>query len=124
MTNCNWCATMAIGSHGLLFFCGGWRKLAGKQPIWRGKFWRWREKDRQTINQNLRGTAGNGHRVLDYLYRRPIISVKDAEELTGVTYQVANNLIARINDCGILQEFTDYARNRRFIHRDYVRLFE
>ncbi len=83
-----------------------------------------REKDRQTINQNLRGTAGNGHRVLDYLYQRPIISVKDAEELTGVTYQVANNLIARINDCGILQEFTDYARNRRFIHREYVRLFE
>ncbi|MGI9346797.1 MAG: Fic family protein, partial [Gammaproteobacteria bacterium] len=66
----------------------------------------------------------NGHRVLDYLYQRPIISVKDAEELTGVTYQVANNLIARINDCGILQEFTDYARNRRFIHREYVRLFE
>ncbi len=45
-----------------------------------------RESHRRAITENLGRAAGNGHRVLEELYERPIISVKDAQARIGTTY--------------------------------------
>lgn len=43
--------------------------------------------------------------------------------IKGRVYYAANNLVSRMVDLGILHEMTGYKRNRRFLYRDYLRLF-
>lgn len=82
-----------------------------------------REDHRREITNELGRAAGNGHRVLEYLYEHPIVSVNEVEDLIGTTYQAANELVARMVEVGILQEIAGQARNRRFRYDAYVQLF-
>lgn len=82
-----------------------------------------REEHRHAITETLGRTAGNGHRVLDYLYENPIVSVKEVQRLIGTTYPAANNLVGRLQACGILEEITGQVRHRRFAYQSYIRLF-
>ena len=82
-----------------------------------------REKHRGMVTERLGNAAGNGHRVLEHLYENPIVSVANVQRLIGKTYETANNLVARMTDCGILHELTGQARNRVFSYRDYIALF-
>jgi DNA-binding MarR family transcriptional regulator len=82
-----------------------------------------RENHRRVITNALGRAAGNGHRVLDHLYDHPTVSVADIQNLTGTTYQAANELVARLEDEGILTEITGQSRNRRFRYQSYIDLF-
>ncbi|HTE81165.1 MAG TPA: helix-turn-helix domain-containing protein [Reyranella sp.] len=82
-----------------------------------------REEHRDLIAQKLGRAAGNGHRILEHLYRRPIVSVKDVMALTGTSFVAANGLVGRMADAGILVETTGRARHRRFRYDAYVDLF-
>jgi Fic family protein len=82
-----------------------------------------REAHRALITAHFGRAAGNGHRVLEYLYERPIVSVNEVKDLTGSSYQAANTLVRRMEEHGILREFTGRSRNRRFRYEDYVLLF-
>lgn len=82
-----------------------------------------REDHRNAVTQSFGRAAGNGLRVLEHLYKHPIVSVKDVQGLIGTTYPAANDMVARMSDRGILREFTGRVRNRRFIYKDYVDLF-
>lgn len=82
-----------------------------------------REAHRTAITDHLGRAAGNGHRVLETLYDRPIVSVHEIQSLIGTTYVAANSLVSRLVNLGILTEVTGYARNRRFRYEPYVRLF-
>lgn len=82
-----------------------------------------REEHRRAITEHLGRAAGNGYRILEHLYEHPIVSVKEVRDLIGTTYPAANDLVARMDACGILHEFTGQARNRRFIYRSYTQLF-
>lgn len=82
-----------------------------------------REDHRSLITDHLGRAAGNGHRLLEHLYERPIVSVNEAQEITGTTYASANQLVARLAELGILNEFTGQRRNRRFRYAPYIDLF-
>ena len=58
-----------------------------------------REQHRSEITAQLGRAAGNGHKVLESLFDRPIVAVNDVRKMTG------------------------YARNRRFRHAPYIALF-
>ena len=83
-----------------------------------------RESHRRAITEHLGRAAGNGHRMLEHLYERPIVSASDIEGLLGITFPGANQLVARLVNLGILTEFTGRSRHRRFRYDPYVRLFE
>jgi len=83
-----------------------------------------REEHRDLIATSLGRSAGNGYLALKHLYQHPIIAVKDVQRLIGTTYPAANNLIARMVECGIVQEFTGHARNRYFRYQRYIELFQ
>lgn len=83
-----------------------------------------REDHRRLITDSLGRGAGNGHRLLEYLYEHPIVAVKDVRTLTGVTFPAANTLVARLEGMKILRQITSTSRNRRFRYDPYVRLFE
>lgn len=82
-----------------------------------------REEHRSAVTRELGRGAGNGHKVLESLYDRPIVSVADVREMTGTTYPAANTLVARLEKLGILAEITGNARHRRFRYESYVRIF-
>lgn len=105
------------------FFLQGVKEVSSESSETAGRILLLKEKHLATIAENLGHAAGNGYRVLEHLYRKPIISVKEVQELTGTTYAAANNLVAGMVKNGILHEFTGRRRNRRFIYRDYINLF-
>jgi len=82
-----------------------------------------RESHRTAITERLGRAAGNGHKVLESLYDRPIVGVSDVVSQTGTTWAAANQLVARFVELGILTEVTGYARNRRFRYSQYIALF-
>jgi Fic family protein len=82
-----------------------------------------REEHRTAITDSLGRVAANGHRVLESLYQRPILTVLDVQSLTGTTYPAANQLVSRLMELGIIQEITGYRRNRLFRYEPYIRLF-
>jgi Fic family protein len=108
----------------LAFFLRGVVEVSGQAADTARRVLTLREEHREAITTGLGRAAGNGYRVLEHLYRRPIVSVKDVQGLTGTTYPTANGLVAQMVECGILREFTGHARNRRFIHQSYVELFQ
>jgi len=82
-----------------------------------------REDHRRQINDRLGRMAGDGHRVLDQLYEKPIVGVEDVRGITKTTFQAANTLVARMTEAQILKEMTGRSRNRRFLYAPYVALF-
>ena len=82
-----------------------------------------READRNRIVDTFGQGSGNAMRVLEALFRAPIISVTQVTELTGLTRSSANQLVARLTAMGILEEITGQRRNRYFRYEPYVRLF-
>ena len=61
-----------------------------------------REGHRQAITDALPRTAANGHKLLEHLYEKPIVSVNDVQKLIGTAYPAANDLVTRFNELGIL----------------------
>ena len=107
----------------LQFFLHGVVEVAGEAAETARRIQLLREQHRLAITDGLGRAAGNGHRVLESLYDRPIVTVSDVRAMTGTTYPAANTLVARLVDMGILMEMTGFARNRRFRYEPYVRLF-
>jgi Fic family protein len=83
-----------------------------------------REEHRAAITAGLGRAAANGHKVLEELYRRPIMTVKQIQALTGTSYPAAHAVVRRLGELGILAEITGNKRNRRFRYDAYVRLFD
>ena len=75
------------------------------------------------IIEELGRGVGNAALVLDALFSKPIISVQEVRDLTGLTMAPANRLVGRLVDLGILREITGQRRHRRFAYTPYIQLF-
>jgi len=107
----------------LAFFLRGVVEVAGEAAETARRILQMREEHRAAITAKLGRAAGNGHKVLESLFDRPIIAVNDVQQQTGTTYAAANSLVSRLVDVGVLREMTGYARNRRFHYAPYIALF-
>jgi len=107
----------------LAFFLRGVAEVSGEATETARRVLLLREQHRSAITARLARAAANGHRVLESLFDRPIISVGEAQKLTGTGFAAANQLVACLTELGILREITGNARNRRFRYDPYVRLF-
>lgn len=106
------------------FFLQGVKEVSNEAAETARRIVALREQHRTEIAEHLGRAAGNGHRILEYLYQRPIVSVNELRDLIGTTYPAANNLVDRMEKLGILVEITGQARNRLFQYAPYVRLFQ
>ncbi len=107
----------------LRFFLTGVAEVSAQAAATARRILVMREAHRSAVADHLGRAAGNGHRVLEQLFRRPIMSVNDVRAITQTTYPAANDLVGRLEHLGILEEVTGQARNRRFRYSAYVRLF-
>ena len=118
----------AVRDHGdwegwMTFFLKGVIEVAQEAAGTARQILELREQHRAAITTKMSRAAGNGHKVLESLFDRPIVAVKDVRELTGTTFAAANALVSRLVDLGILREMTGNARNRRFSFEPYIALF-
>jgi len=118
----------AIRDHGdwegwLAFFLRGVIEVGAEATETARRILALRESHRSMIADKLGRAAGNGHRALEALFNRPIVSVAGVREITGTTYAAANTLVARLVALGILVEMTGFTRNRRYRYEPYVKLF-
>jgi len=65
----------------------------------------------------------NAKKLTNFLYRKPVINVKDVENVLGVTTKPANAIIQEFEKLEILKEVTGYKRNRLFLFEEYYKLF-
>ncbi len=65
----------------------------------------------------------NAKKLINFLYRKPFINVRDVENLLKVTTKPANAIIQEFEKLEILKEVTGYKRNRLFLFKEYYRLF-
>ena len=107
----------------LAFFLRGVAEVSAQAAETAHRILYLREEHRSRITDRFGRAAGHGHRVLESLYKNPIVAVEDVRELTGTTYPAANQLVQRFVEEKILREITGQARNRRFRYDPYVRLF-
>lgn len=118
----------AVRDHGaweawLAFFLRGVVDVAAEAAETARRILRLREDHRSAITNRLGRAAGNGHRVLESLFDRPIVTVNDVQKMIGTTYAAANSLVSRLVELNVLDEMTGYARNRRFRYAAYIELF-
>jgi Fic family protein len=65
----------------------------------------------------------HGSVLLHALFSKPVVTIKDVQNITGLSPKAANDLIQAFLTAGILKETTGYRRNRIFTFEDYIRLF-
>ena len=65
----------------------------------------------------------NALKLIDALFARPVVNVKQCSEILNVSYVTANSLVAKLEKDGLLKEVTNGGRNRVFRFRAYLALF-
>jgi Fic family protein len=78
------------------------------------------EKDRMYL---LGKRAKQGIELFYQLFRKPVVAIKDVQEMTGLTPKAANDLVRAFVEQNILVEATGYQRNRVFVFDEYLRMF-
>jgi Fic family protein len=74
--------------------------------------------------QSMGARAGNAQKVVNHLYKRPLISAERTSEVAGVSMPTAYKLISSLEKHGILHEITGGERNRQYVFKDYLDLFK
>jgi Fic family protein len=105
----------------LRFFLRGVAETAEEATATAGAIADLRERHIRLVQE--RGLGANGLRLLDLLFRRPLVSVQLVREALGVAYGTANKLAEQLASLGLLDETTGARRNRRYRYTPYLALF-
>lgn len=71
----------------------------------------------------LGSKIGNGQLLMKQLFQIPITDSKQVSDLLNISASTANRLIKDLIDLGILSELTGYKRNRKFMFKEYFKIF-
>lgn len=80
-----------------------------------------RDRHRDLIQKRHLGV--NALRLLDLMYRAPLLNVGTVVQRLGVAPPTANKLVRQMEEVGLLQETTGAVRYRRFRYTPYLALF-
>lgn len=65
-----------------------------------------------------------GQQLMRELYKKPVINAQQMAQILNISAATANRLIEEFQRLGILHEKTGYKRNRMFIFKEYIQLFQ
>lgn len=74
--------------------------------------------------QTLGSRANNAQKIIQHLFRKPIIDVNIVIEITEVSQRTAYHLIADLEELEILKEVTGSKRGKIYTFKKYLQLFE
>ena len=120
-------ALMAVRHEGdweswLLFFVRGVAETAEEATLNARAIVALREEQRRRILEERAPT--NALRLLDLLYRRPMVDVNLVSHELDVSFATANKLVDQLERLGFVAEVTGRKRDRIFRFDPYLRLFE
>lgn len=78
------------------------------------------EKDRILL---MGKRSKHGIEFLHQLFKKPVVTIKDVQAMTGLSPKAANDLVKVFVEHKILVETTGYQRNRVFVFDEYVSMF-
>jgi Fic family protein len=105
------------------FFLDGVARVSGEATVTARQIIALRESHRQVVASMMpRGTA-KAQQFLEQLYLHPVLTIRAAQRLTGLSFATAGKLVQQFVDAGILVETTGQRRNRQFRYRDFLALF-
>lgn len=81
------------------------------------------QKSTEIQLQTLGSRAVNAKKVVDYLYKRPIINAEKISEITGISMPTAYKLIVDLERLEILKEITGGQRGRTYVYDKYFQIF-
>jgi len=102
------------------FFLQGVAEVAEEATETTRRILAMQERHREALRRETR--SGNAQTLLDLLYDRPVISVRDVARSLGVTFNGANQLVARLQKLDLLVELTGGQRGRLFLYAPYAAL--
>jgi Fic family protein len=108
----------------IVFFLEGIASVANLAAETAHKVLRLREDDRQTVIERFERAAATPLRVLDQLYRLPVSYPSQIARHHNVSYPTANGIIQQLESADILKEVTGRRRNRVYVYRKYMQLFD
>lgn len=82
------------------------------------------QKNLEVKLKDLGSRSGDAFRLVEYLYRKPVVNAMTVSEVIGKTLQPAYNLIAEFEKREILKEITGGERGKLYMFEDYVNLFK
>ena len=81
-----------------------------------------RRKHREAVRV-LPGNTEMALRMLEHLYRQPLVNIQYAADHLDVVFGTANTLLRNMEEAGLVREITGQRRNKRYLYADYVELF-
>ena len=82
-------------------------------------------KQNTELNIQTLGTRGNNaQKIIQYLFKRPMVDVNKVITITGVSKKTAYNLIADLEELEILKEVTGGKRDKLYVFDSYLQLFK
>ena len=106
----------------LKFFFEGIIATSDKAVETSRKILRLREEDIKRVMKMGR-SAEKGMKLLNFLFKRPLIKVKDVEKVVSLRNPNALALVSKFVNLGILKEITGQKRNRIFSYQNYIHMF-
>lgn len=79
--------------------------------------------DRDVLPRFSARRQDSAQQLMRRLYQKPVIDVKAAAELLGITVQTAGVFVRELVEFGVLVEITGQRRNQLFVFREYLALF-
>ena len=98
----------------LKFFLRGVYEISKQSTEAAQKILSLQERDRARIAH-----SPNGLKLLNHLFMNPLITIHEIRRLTGISHATAGRLVKQMIKLGILNEITGYARNQKFLYKDY-----
>jgi len=84
-------------------------------------------KLKSTLEQNIFPALGKrlkaGQAFFAVLFSNPFASSKSVQKITGLSPKAANDLLGKFVELDVLKESTGYQRNRIFVFKSYLDLF-
>lgn len=82
------------------------------------------KKETEFKLQSLGSKSNNAQKVINYLFKRPMIEVIQIMEVADVSKRTAYNLLADLENLEILKEITGGKRDKLYVFDDYLKLFK
>jgi len=81
------------------------------------------QKQTDSAIKSLGSRALKAMKVIDYLYKRPLITADKVSEIASISMPSSYKLITDLEKIGILKEMTGGQRSRVYVFDNYIKLF-
>jgi Fic family protein len=108
----------------ILFFLNGIIETSGQAKNVLNKINMLKQNTDDIIKNNSERNSKNVSKIMDYLFKKPIVNIGEISGNLNLNKKTAHNIINKLKDLNILQEITGKQRDKVYSFGEYLKLFE